>query len=75
MNWYEAVFLLFLAAGLWGIYRVFYRKAGGRLIASAAGSAPPQACVSSQASPCRIRAKKRTNLLDKPGKKDIMSLS
>lgn len=29
MNWYEAVFLLFLAAGLWGAYRVFYRKAGG----------------------------------------------
>ena len=29
MNWYEAVFLLFLAAGLWGIFRVFYRKAGG----------------------------------------------
>lgn len=29
MNWYEAGFLLFLAAGLWGTYRVFYRRAGG----------------------------------------------
>lgn len=29
MGWYEAGFLLFLAVGLWVVFRVFYGKVGG----------------------------------------------